>query len=295
MSGSRSHRRCPGRRGSSRGLASCRRADPARRRPGGAFERQQPGAEVGGVGAVHRALVREGAGQRSGVVGPLPLCRLLAAWRPFRSSSSSTSRSSRRSWRSRTKMVFLWENQGVCLWATAPDGEDAAVWYRNNEEGEPWLEESAPLSLFLIQAVLFEAIMHSRFGAHTISLPSAQVQPLLARLDPLGSEIWKWGGARFYGRHGALMMTMEQEGAANVFLAARTPADLTPFEHLAVGGLGPRGVLKLKSRGGSFGSRSRWRWSTTGATSGRRRPAGPTRGRRRCPAARSARVPGRAG
>jgi hypothetical protein len=167
------------------------------------------------------------------VVAPLPLCRLLAAQAAIPElfqhnhlvqPDELVVEDSR--------MVFLWENQSVCLWATEPAGEDAAVWYRNNEEGAPWVEESAPLSVFVVQAVLFEAIMHSRFGAHTFAVPSEQLQPLLARLDPLGSGIWNWGGARFYGRDGALLMTMEQEGAADVFLAARTPLDLSPFQDL---------------------------------------------------------------
>jgi hypothetical protein len=167
------------------------------------------------------------------VVAPLPLCRLLAA----QAAIPELFQHNHLVWPDELvvedgRMVFMWENQSVCLWATEPGGEDALVWYRNNEEGEPWLQESAPLSVFLVQAVLFEAIMHGRFGAHATALPSDQLQPLLARLAPLGSGPWNWGGARFFGRDGALLMTMEEGGAADVFLAARTPVDLSPFEDL---------------------------------------------------------------
>jgi hypothetical protein len=130
------------------------------------------------------------------------------------------------------KIVFLVENQAVCLWATETDGEDPRVWYRNNEEGEPWLEEPERLSGFLVQAVLFEAILHARFGASATALPADMVEAILSRVAPLGSERWNWGGARFFGRDGALVMTMENDGAWDVWLAARTPLALSRFEDL---------------------------------------------------------------
>jgi hypothetical protein len=130
------------------------------------------------------------------------------------------------------KIVFLVENQGVCLWATEPDGEDPRVWYRNNTAGEPWIEESETLSGFLIQAVLFEAIMHAQFGASATALAADTVQAILARVAPLGNERWNWGGARFFARDGALVMTMENDGACDVWLAAKTPFALVQFEDL---------------------------------------------------------------
>jgi len=39
------------------------------------------------------------------------------------------------------RVTFLLENQVVCYWATEPDGDDPRVWYRNNDDGEPWIEE----------------------------------------------------------------------------------------------------------------------------------------------------------
>lgn len=130
------------------------------------------------------------------------------------------------------KIVFLVENQAVCLWATEPDGEDPRVWYRNNEEGEPWLEEPERLSGFLIRAVLFEAIMQARFGASVAALPADEVQPILSRVASLGGGRWNWGGARFFAREGALVMTMDNDGASDVWLAARSPLALSRFEDL---------------------------------------------------------------
>ena len=130
------------------------------------------------------------------------------------------------------KVVFLVENQAVCLWATEPEGEDPKVWYRNNEEGEPWIEEPQRLSGFLIQAVLFEAILNAQFGAYAIALPDDLVGAILDRVKPLARERWNWNGARFFARDGALVMTMKNNGANDVWLAARTPFALSCFEDL---------------------------------------------------------------
>lgn len=130
------------------------------------------------------------------------------------------------------KVVFLVENQAACLWATEPEGEDPKVWYRNNEEGEPWIEEPQRLSGFLIQAVLFEAILNAQFGAYAIALPDNLVGAILDRVKPLARERWNWNGARFFARDGALVMTMKNNGANDVWLAARTPFALSCFEDL---------------------------------------------------------------
>ncbi len=124
------------------------------------------------------------------------------------------------------------ENQGVCLWATEPEGEDPRVWYRNNEQGEPWIEEPQRLAGFLIQAVIFEAILHAQFGANATELPAASVKDIVAQVEPLGGGHWNWAGARFFARDGALVMTMESDGACDAWLAARTPFALSRFEDL---------------------------------------------------------------
>jgi hypothetical protein len=130
------------------------------------------------------------------------------------------------------KIVFLVENQGVCLWATEPDGDDPRVWYRENQDRAPWSEERERLSGFLIQAALFEAILHARFGASATALPDDEAEAILALVAPLGAGRWNWGGARFFGADGALVMTMENGEACDVWLAARTPLALSRFEGL---------------------------------------------------------------
>jgi hypothetical protein len=129
------------------------------------------------------------------------------------------------------KVVFLVENQGVCRWATEPEGEDPRVWYQNSGE-DTWLEEPERLSSFLIQMVLFEAILNTRFGAFAIALPADTVQSVLSRVTPLAGGRWNWLGARFFARDGALVMTMENDGACDVWLAASRPLALSRFEDL---------------------------------------------------------------
>ncbi len=124
------------------------------------------------------------------------------------------------------RVTFLVENQGVCLWATEPEGDDPLVWYRNNDEGEPWIEEAVPLSRFLVQAVLLEAVLGASFGGSTTGIPSSTLDAFRARLDPIGDRRWNWCGARFYARDGALAVVLED---TDLFLAGRSPHALTPL------------------------------------------------------------------
>lgn len=128
------------------------------------------------------------------------------------------------------RVEFLRENQGACAWATEPEGADPRVWCRLNATAEPWVEEPEPLSGFLIEAVLFEAILCARFGASTSLVDEATVNAILAHVDPLALARWHWGRARFYARGGVLAMTMENDGAVDVWLAAKSPLALSPFD-----------------------------------------------------------------
>jgi hypothetical protein len=87
------------------------------------------------------------------------------------------------------KLLFYVENQGVCEWATSPeDTDEAPVWIR--VEGD-WELEEAPLSAFLVQVLVFEAIWDTTHGASESNLERhvlAQVVEPLHRLP--GS--WRW-------------------------------------------------------------------------------------------------------
>jgi hypothetical protein len=63
------------------------------------------------------------------------------------------------------KLIFYVENQHVFEWATAVEGDDPPVWHR--EPGsEKWEEERAPLSVFILQALLLHsALYHDPAGA----------------------------------------------------------------------------------------------------------------------------------
>lgn len=132
------------------------------------------------------------------------------------------------------RVVFLLENQEVCVWATEPDGEEPRVWYHNNHPSEPWLEEPVRLPWFVIQAVLLEAVMSAPFGASVTTKSRKLVDDVLGRVDPIGDTSWHWCGARFYGREGALVMTMTHDRAEqwDIFTAACAPPALISFQDL---------------------------------------------------------------
>src|SRR5260370_32300971 len=95
------------------------------------------------------------------------------------------------------------------------------------------MEGAERLSGFLLQAVLFETILHAQCGASGTAIPAETVRAIVAQVAPLGSGRWNWGGARFFARDGALVMTMGDGGASDVWLAARSPLALSRFEELA--------------------------------------------------------------
>ncbi len=131
-----------------------------------------------------------------------------------------------------SRVTFLIENQAVCSWATEAGGEDPRVWYRNNEPDEPWIEEPVRLSRFMVQAVVFEAVLGARFGGQATAIPPQTLTAIRTRLAPIGGEAWSWCGARIYARDGALALVTESHGQADLFLAAITPHALTPFMDL---------------------------------------------------------------
>jgi hypothetical protein len=129
------------------------------------------------------------------------------------------------------RIVFLRENQNVCLWA-ADEDQDPRVFYRENDPREPWLEEPQRLSGFLIQAVLFESIMHAKFGAVATCLAKHTADAVIDRLQPIAGGSWNWNGTRFFARDGALAMANSNGGEVDLYLAALTPLALSPFEDL---------------------------------------------------------------
>lgn len=98
------------------------------------------------------------------------------------------------------RLVFYVENQGVYEWATeASAGNDARVWGREPDETE-WTEEEPTLSAFIIELLVFEAIMASTHGASVAWLPAERISDALDALEPFPFGSWRWPDypTRFY-------------------------------------------------------------------------------------------------
>jgi hypothetical protein len=94
------------------------------------------------------------------------------------------------------KLVFYVENQGVCEWATSPeDTDEAPVWIRGSTLGgdlDDWELEKPPLSAFLLQLLIFEAIMGASNG---VSVAWHDRQALAQVVEPLArpqTDPWRW-------------------------------------------------------------------------------------------------------
>jgi hypothetical protein len=137
------------------------------------------------------------------------------------------------------RVIFYVENQGVCEWATEPTGDDPPVWYRECEPGAPWQREAEPLSGFLLQLVLFEAMMGAPYGASAACVEAEVGLALEARMAPLplGPWLWPWPyPSRFYARSGAILHIApldEERTQFALWLGARHPRALDFAEDLA--------------------------------------------------------------
>lgn len=80
------------------------------------------------------------------------------------------------------KLVFYVENQGVCAWTTDMSGDDPPVW--GSHDGKDF-EEEEPLSSFLVQVVVFEAVMGAQEGASTAALETVKLDSALGGLSAL--------------------------------------------------------------------------------------------------------------
>lgn len=103
------------------------------------------------------------------------------------------------------RLVFYVENQGVFEWATEPAAaENARVWGREPDESA-WAEEEPRLAAFVVELLVFEAIMGSTHGASVAWLAPERASEALGPLEPLRLGAWRWpdypttfyaGGAR---------------------------------------------------------------------------------------------------
>jgi hypothetical protein len=96
----------------------------------------------------------------------------------------------------RDKLIFYAENQGVCEWATAlSQADDAPVWIRGSTlrgDLHGWELEQSPLSTFLIELLVFEAVLGAAHGASVAWLDRRQLAQLLEPLRPIAFGPWRW-------------------------------------------------------------------------------------------------------
>jgi hypothetical protein len=115
------------------------------------------------------------------------------------------------------RVVFFDENQSVFEWATEVAGDDPAVWSRepgSHPEAHPeleipdgpWVPEAAPLSSFLLQALLCEytfGAAPATAGDNGNPIPPAELERVLAQLTEVPHGPWgppdAWGFRFFVG------------------------------------------------------------------------------------------------
>jgi hypothetical protein len=131
-------------------------------------------------------------------------------------------------WDEDGKLVFYVENQGVDIWATVPTALlDAPVWVRENDPAEPWIEEE-PISRFLVQLIVYEAVMGARDGGVAAWVPLTEAEQLSRRLHELPLAPWHRPlyPTRFYAGERILLVVMPNPGPENeeyvsLYLGAR--------------------------------------------------------------------------
>lgn len=133
------------------------------------------------------------------------------------------------------KQVFWVENQGVWLWGIDPVGADPAVYDRENEPGQPWEPTGVPLSVFLVQIAVFEAIAVAEYGAGAAWIKPEDLEKVLAPLTPIPGAKWRFPETmhQLYGGDDLLAQAGPNVGAGEtpetaeyreVFVAGRIPS-----------------------------------------------------------------------
>jgi hypothetical protein len=126
------------------------------------------------------------------------------------------------------KLVFYIENQSVDEWAVDPANDpDPVVWVRERTPEGPWRRERESLSRFLIEMVVFEAILGSEVAASCADVPPPQLDSVIARLELMPYRPWTWpiDPTRFYASDDVLAYASTRPtGDAEVFVAGQTRA-----------------------------------------------------------------------
>jgi hypothetical protein len=131
------------------------------------------------------------------------------------------------------RFVFYVEGEGVYEWATQAGEGDPPVYGRFNEPGEAWEQEREPLSRFLVQVAMFEAVMGAEHHASAAWLAADATEQVLSTLVELPYGAWRWPSdpTRFFGREDVLAVvapnrTSYGEEHFSIDVGAKTPGTL---------------------------------------------------------------------
>ena len=127
-------------------------------------------------------------------------------------------------------LVFAAENQGNFSWLVDPAEEDPVVWLAPPHEGP--VAEREPLSGFLVQFCLFEAIAAGPPHAGCWGASAAQAREATAQLRevPLAPWLWPADPTRFFAGPDLLLCTSTfADGDVQIIAAARSATALAPL------------------------------------------------------------------
>lgn len=132
------------------------------------------------------------------------------------------------------RLLFGGENQGCFSWLLDASGDDPAVWTAGDIDKGVELE---PLSGFLIQFSLFEAVMAAGYSARMLGRPSEGVRGVtdLLREVPLQPARWYGQDMGFHVAPGLVAWSDgEVDGMRNIWIGAQHRAALQPLRDLDV-------------------------------------------------------------
>ncbi|MBC9716732.1 hypothetical protein H9Y04_29780 [Streptomyces sp. TRM66268-LWL] len=135
------------------------------------------------------------------------------------------------------RLVFAVENQGCRDWsipwaADAPRAADPEVWLTEDPHfGPEVVLEEEPLSRFLLQFTLYEALNSAPFQASTFVMPTTRLGPLWSMLRPvpLSPFLPAYTAEKFFVAPGLLMAASMDDDEAVVGFGALHRATLTPL------------------------------------------------------------------
>ncbi|WP_344668263.1 hypothetical protein [Catenulispora yoronensis] len=109
-------------------------------------------------------------------------------------------------------VAFGHENQGSFDWLFDPAQADPDVWF-HDLDGERLSREHEPMSGFLLQFSLFEAMVSAHYFAYSPKLSAEQTAKVTAALTPMPWKPWRWpnDSQRFFVAPG-LIAAVTQEG-----------------------------------------------------------------------------------